>query len=112
MTEGFGATRKSFASTLNLSVQEGIRSVLGQVSLDVVLSKLQLSLLVESPDELHTGLTKLFGPAGKVLERLIVKDLFKRLKLTLEEPSAFDFVTHVNTARRVFSMNSIKQKNA
>jgi hypothetical protein len=91
-------------------VHEGIRNILGPAALEAVLGKLQLSSLAESPAELQDGFGQIFGPPAKILERLIVKDLFKRLNLKFEEVIAsFDFETYINIARREFSMNWMKE---
>jgi len=71
---------------------------------------MQLSALAESPEELQNGFGQIFGPPAKVLEKLIVRDLFKRLNLKFEEVVAsFDFETYVNIARREFSMNWLRE---
>jgi len=78
--------------------------------LEAVLGKMQLSALAESPEELQNGFGQIFGPPAKVLEKLIVRDLFKRLNLKFEEVVAsFDFETYVNIARREFSMNWLRE---
>jgi len=91
-------------------VHESIRNVLGPAALEAVLGKMQLSALAESPEELQNGFGQIFGPPAKVLEKLIVRDLFKRLNLKFEEVVAsFDFETYVNIARREFSMNWLRE---
>lgn len=91
-------------------MHESIRNVLGPAALEAVLGKMQLSALAESPEELQNGFGQIFGPPAKVLEKLIVRDLFKRLNLKFEEVVAsFDFETYVNIARREFSMNWLRE---
>jgi len=83
--------------------------VLGQVALDAVFSRMKLVSLAEAPSELHNGFEQIFGPAAEILERLMVRDLFKRLSLKFEEvPPSFDFETYVNIARREFAIKSMK----
>ena len=102
--------RKKFLISLSDCVHEGIRNILGPVALEAVLSKLQSSSLSESPEDLENGFGQIFGSSAKILEKLIVKDLFKRLNLKFEEVIAsFDFETYVNIARREFSMNWMKE---
>ena len=99
-----------FISALSDCVQDGIRNVLGQAALDAVFSKMKLVSLAEAPSELHNGLEQIFGPAAGILERLMVRDLFKRLSLKFEEvPPSFDFETYVNIARREFSTKSVRE---
>ena len=96
-----------FITALSDCVQGGIRNVLGQVALDAVFSRVKLVSLAEAPSELHNGFEQIFGPAAEILERLMVKDLFRRLNLKFEEvTSSFDFATYVNIAKREFSMKS------
>ena len=91
-------------------MHEAIRNILGPAALEAVLGKIQLSSLSESPEELENGFGQIFGPPAKILEKLIVKDLFKRLNLKFEEVIAsFDFETYINIARREFSMNWMKE---
>ena len=87
--------------------------MLGQVALDAVFSRMKLVSLAEAPSELHNGFEQIFGPAAEILERLMVKDLFKRLNLKFEEvPPSFDFETYVSIARREFSLKSMKQPSS
>ena len=103
------AAAGKFISALSDCVQGGIRNVLGQAALDAVFSKMKLVSLAEAPHELHNGFEQIFGPAAEILERLMVRDLFKRLSLKFEEvPPSFDFETYVNIAKREFSMKSTK----
>jgi len=98
-----------FISALSDCVQVGIRNVLGQAALDAVFAKMKLVSLSEAPHELHSGFEQIFGPAAEILERLMVKDLFKRLNLRFEQVMpTFDFETYVNIAKREFSMKSMK----
>ena len=99
-----------FVSALSDCVQDGIRNVLGQAALDAVFSKMKLVSLAEAPAELHNGFNQVFGPACGILERLMVKDLFRRLNLKFEQvmPS-FDFETYVNIAKQEFSMKPMRK---
>ncbi|HZD12445.1 MAG TPA: hypothetical protein VE177_02875 [Candidatus Binatus sp.] len=62
-------------------------------------SKLALGSLLGFPDKFHARLTEILGYSAKVMEKMIVKDLFKRLNLHFDEARAFDFATCVNEAR-------------
>lgn len=87
-----------------------IRNVLGQTALDAVFAKMKLVSLSEAPGELHNGFDRVFGPACGILERLMVKDLFKRLNLRFEQVMpTFDFETYVNIAKREFSLKCMTE---
>jgi hypothetical protein len=68
---------------------------------------------LEDPEELHGDLSVIFGAGAKNLERVIAKELFRRLNIPFEEGENFDFVKSVKQARQLFMVrmkgNSLRQ---
>ena len=61
----------------------------------------QIDQRAENPGELHDALTSIFGNGGRVLEKIIVKEFYKKLGLRLVEDStsAFDLQEMILEAR-------------
>jgi hypothetical protein len=68
---------------------------------------------LEDPEELHRDLSVIFGAGAESLERVILKELFRRLNIPFEEGENFDFVKSVEQARELFMVrmkgNSLRQ---
>jgi len=67
---------KTFSSMLQLSIGEGVKSALGQAILGV-LNGQGLFNEATAPKEFHKKLQTIFGNGATVLEKVIVKDLFR-----------------------------------
>jgi L-fucose mutarotase/ribose pyranase (RbsD/FucU family) len=92
--------KSNFPSMLRESMQSGIRSVLGESVLQAVRSLLPLDDCVQRPDEFHHKLSPIFGDRGaETLEKMVVKDLFRKLNLSIIDRTSFDFEGCVNQAR-------------
>jgi hypothetical protein len=74
-----------------------------------VISNIELALCASNPKELHKSLRNLFKDGASVLERAILKELFRRLSLPYEERTDLDFEGYVNRARELLA---IQQKPA
>ena len=68
----------------------------------VVLSNIELALCTDSPGELHRNLYDIFKEGAFVLEKVIVKELFRRLNVPYEEMANLDFEGYVNHAKKLF----------
>jgi len=71
-------------------VLDAIRNVLGESTAALVQQWLGSSGF-ENVEDIHSKLTAMFGPGAKTLERIIVKELHKKLELSYEEKEPFDF---------------------
>lgn len=69
----------------------------------VVLSNIELTLCVNNPGELHKSLRSIFKEGASTLEKLIIKELFRRLSLPYEEQTDFDFEGYVNLAQELLA---------
>ena len=45
------------------------------------------------------ALDSIFGPGAEIIERCIIKDLYQRLRLNLEEKAEFGFVDYIKQAQ-------------
>jgi hypothetical protein len=68
-----------------------------------VLSNIELALCANNPKELHKSLRSLFRDGASVLEKAILKELFRRLSLPYEERTDLDFEGYVNRARELLA---------
>jgi len=61
--------------------------------------KLQREDIAEDTDEFSNALNTIFGPGAEIIEKLIVKNLYDKLKLSFEERTCFEFVDYISLAR-------------
>ena len=90
---------REFANMFQLSVAEGLANTLGSILMQTLKTLLSHSLetYAEKPNELHRELSRVFGSSATTLERMITKELFRRLDLHYYD---LDFEACVNLARR------------
>jgi hypothetical protein len=69
----------------------------------VVLSNIELTLCVNNPRELHKSLLSIFKEGASILERVIIKELFRKLSLPYEEQADFDFEGYIIRARELLA---------
>ena len=88
-----------FANMFQASVAEGLANTLGAIVMQTLKSVLSYSFeaYAEKPSELHRELSRVFGSGATTLERMITKELFRRLDLHYYD---LDFEACVNLARR------------
>ena len=88
-----------FANMFQASVAEGLANTLGAIVMQTLKSVLSYSFeaYAEKPSELYRELSRVFGSGATTLERMITKELFRRLDLHYYD---FDFEACVNLARR------------
>lgn len=93
----------AFSSVLIDAICESLRDTLGPDVLEILVSK---GLLDDSehPQEFHRKLASVFGNGATVLERVIMKELFRRLALPPIASSPFDFLESVTTAKEAVSL--------
>ena len=99
------ADEKAFASLLTDSIRESIEDSLGKNVLAVLVSKGLLDD-PESPRELERQLNSTFGNASSVLERIIVKGLYQKLRIPFDSNLSFDYAKALEVARNVHLVES------
>jgi len=96
--------KPEFCQILHESILEALENALGGSGLKVVLLNVDLARYTNNPAELHRNLYHLFNEGALILEKVIVKELFRRLGLPYEEKDDFDFARHVNHAEELFAV--------
>ncbi len=92
-----------FATALHDSIRSGIKNTLGEAVMESLLSHLKspLQSYAVKPRELHKDLCSIFGNGAAVtLERMIVKDLFRKLNVLFPRGDDLDFETYVGLAKQ------------
>jgi len=87
---------------LHESVLDGLENVLGENGMKVVVLNIELNRCTGNPEALHRSLYDLFNDGAFVLEKVIVKELFRKLGLPYEERIDLDFVRCVDHAKELF----------
>ena len=94
------ADEKAFASLLTDSIRESIEDTLGKNVLALLVSKGLLDD-AQNPRELEIQLNSTFGNASAVLERIIVKGLYQKLRIPFDSNLSFDYAKALEVARNV-----------
>ena len=91
---------KAFSSVLVSTVREAVGNALGRNVLEVLTSNGLLDDANNSK-EFDRKLELLFGNGAGVLERMVVKDLNRRLGIRYDSEASFDYEKSLETARQV-----------
>ena len=91
-----------FSQALHESVLDALENVLGESGMKVVLLNIELDKCTDDREALRTSLYGLFKDGAYVLEKVIVKELFRKLGISHEEGTDADFVVCVNHAKELF----------
>ena len=96
------AQERFFSSMLQHSVNEGVKAALGQAILGI-LSDQGLFDKVTDPKEFHRKLQTVFGNGATVIEKIIIKDLFRKLSLPYTSQDSFNYGEDLERARQACS---------
>jgi hypothetical protein len=91
-----------FSQEYQRCVFDGLRSTLGESGMDAILFDIESNRCVEDARILHKRLHGIFGDGAFTIEKVIVKELCRRLNVYYEEPKDFDFARSVGRARELF----------
>jgi len=91
-----------FSQVLHKCILDGLRRILGESGMKAIRPDIESCSYEEDVGELHEDLYAIFGSGAFELEKAIVKELFRRLNVSYEETSDFDFARYVNQARELF----------
>lgn len=99
------AAEEGFYSLLTGIVCEAVANALGRYVLDILASK---GLLDNSDNakEFDRALHSLFGNGASVLERIVVKDLYRKLSIPYNSEASFDYERALETAKEVCFVES------
>ncbi len=94
--------QSEFTSVFQASVKEGLGNTLGQTVMQALLPLLKqpLQTYAEKPGEFHRDLQFYFGFGAITLEKMIVKELFRKLNLRYPTGNELDFETCMGLARK------------
>jgi len=99
------AAEKEFSFVLVSTVREAVGNALGRNVLEILTSKGLLDDASNSK-EFDRKLELLFGNGAAVLERIVVKDLNRKLGIRYDSGASFDYEKSLETAREVCFMES------
>ena len=91
-----------FFQVLHECIFDVLGNVLGESGTRVIAFHIELGHYIDDPSELHRNLYALLGNGAIVLEKIIVKKLFRRLDIPYEKRGNFDFARYANEARELF----------
>ena len=89
---------KAFSSLLIDSISESLEHALGPDVLEILSSKGLLDNS-DNPQRFEGQLRSIFFDGAKVLERLIVKDLYRKLGIPYDSAARFEFSKSIETAK-------------
>ena len=96
------AQEKVFSSMLQHSVNEGVKAALGQAILGILTDQ-GLFDKVTDPKEFHRKLQTVFGSGATVIEKIIIKDLFRKLSLAYTSHDYLHYGDDLERARQACS---------
>ncbi len=99
------AAEKAFASVLVSTVREAVGNALGHNVLEILTSK---GLLDDASNsrEFDRKLQTLFGNGAAVLERIVVKNLNRKLGIRYDSEARLDYEKSLETAKEVVFVGS------
>jgi hypothetical protein len=92
-----------FHLLLHDCIVEGIESILGEKVMRGVLLYLGLGQYTTDPRGFHSKLSDIFGNGAVMVEKLIIKELFRRVNIPFYENGNFEFERYVNRAKEAFA---------
>ena len=102
------AQEKTFSSMLQLSIGEGVKAALGQAILGVLNGQGMFNEATDSK-EFHRKLQSVFGSGAGVLEKVIVKDLFRKLNIPYNFQERFDYGEALERAKEACAVEARKK---
>jgi hypothetical protein len=102
LTSSSLAGETEFFMALKRSISDGIRDAMGPQ----ILAMLQDRGMLDNPAEaskLHKQLSVLFGNGTSVLEKIIIKELYRKLNISYDTSAQFDYETALLRAKRVYA---------
>src|SRR5260370_34159680 len=103
------AREKTFSSMLQLSIGEGVKAALGQAILGVLDGQGMFNEAAE-PKEFHRKLQSVFGSGAGVLEKVIVKALFRKLNIPYNSQERFDYGESLERAKDACATDAQKKR--
>lgn len=91
-TESLGLveTGEGFSGIVRSCMMASLENILGKPAIGALVLHFKLDQLANNPSQLHETLARVFGNGAAVLEKIILKELYRRLDLVLGD-TAFSF---------------------
>src|SRR5439155_16835809 len=99
------AAENAFSSVLASTIREAVGDALGRNVLEILTLKGLLDATNNSK-EFDSKLRSLFGNGAAVLEKIVVKDLNRKLGIRYDSEASFDYEKSLETAREVCFVES------
>lgn len=103
------AGKRDFTNIFQECVCEALKNALGEECMRTIFFHLELDQHANNPKEIHEKLCPLFKQGAEIIEKIIVKELFRRANLPYEERGNFDFERYVNLGRKFLTTKSLKE---
>jgi len=94
-----------FHQVLRECIEDGLRCVVGESGMKALFFRIECGQFIDSPEEFHRDLCLIFNESAVILEKVVIKEFFRRLSIEYEERGDFDFVACVSHARELFMAN-------
>ncbi len=105
------SSEEEYDAILRESIVDGLKYLFGEGPARAVLHYLGSPESTDSPQELSGRvhsifIHSIFGQGSEIVEKVIVKDLFRKLTLSFEDSASFDFSSYTTHAKEMFLANS------
>jgi len=91
-----------FFETLHESMLEGLRQIIGDRGIRALLFNIELSQCLDDPEIFYRNLYAVFNEGAIVLEKVIAKELFRRINMPYMLRGDFDFERYNSQAKKRF----------
>jgi len=68
-----------------------------------VLSNIELTRCADNPEEFHKDLYEIFNEGASIIERVIIKELFQKLRVPYKDEGNLDFAVKIDHAKALFA---------
>ena len=106
MSRGRNSMEFKFHQVLRGCIEDGLRCVVGERGMKALLFRIECGQFIDNTEEFHRDLCLILGETAVILEKVVIKELFRRLGIEYEERGDFDFATYVNYAKELFTAKS------
>jgi len=97
-----------FLEILHGSMLDGLRQVISDSGIKALFLNIESSQYLDDPETFHGNLYAVFNEGAIVLEKVIVKELFRRLNMPYKTRGDFDFARCISEARKRFIQSQRK----
>ena len=95
-----------FTELLRRCILEESEKVIGGAVTRSLFFRLKLDQRIDDPGEFHRQLQSVLSAGAIVLEKSIVRELFRRLNISCEEERPFEFEKCVDRAKKIFAVRT------